>query len=318
VASTRNNASLVTHFAATKQLMTVRKGKPQEKASAGHAPQGPTPRRVAPSSSGAGSKKRKGKSERLKKRKAKEANKKAEADDGGFTMVNRSTARMMGIRVPVGDERTCLADALWVCLCAFLCNLQLQQRDVQMALMSADDDQDPSVAMANEYALQHGVQICFQRGLSSPVMLFRQLDGVFLVRLAISTEGGTDYHFVAYLAKHGFVIDNFPGKRVPARDDADRTNNQEAVKVFFKLFPGATQIQMTSVHQLVLMPEPPASPQFHKLSANHGKPSQRLAIFPLRAPRSWLSAHVGPVVLGVLPTDKSKEVVLNCKSTQLP
>ena len=48
------------------------------------------------------------------------------------------------------------------------------------------------------------------------------------------------------------------------------------------------------------------------------QPSHRLAIFPLRAPCSWLSAHVGPVVLGVLPTDKSKEVVLNCKSTQLP
>ena len=84
VASTRNSASLVTHFPSTmpKQLMTV----PKEKSSAGHAPQGPTPRRVAPSSSGAGSKKRKGKSERLKKRKAKEANKKAEADDGGFTI----------------------------------------------------------------------------------------------------------------------------------------------------------------------------------------------------------------------------------------
>ena len=245
--------------------MTVSKEKPKAKSSAVHAPQGPTPRRVAPSSSGAGSKKRKGKSERLKKRKAKEAAKKAQLDDGGFTLLNREVARKMGICVPIGSARTCLADALWVCLCAFVPSLQIRQGDVQKALGNIDEqDPDPTIAMANEYAAHHGVQICFERQLDSPANLFRQADGVFLVRLAISAGVGTDHHFVAYIAKHGLVIDNFPGKRVPAVEDSDRVSNREALKVFFKLFPGAMKINMTSVHRFVDGKHPASPPRPHR------------------------------------------------------
>ena len=155
--------------------------------------------------------------------------------------------------------------------------------------MSADDNQDPPVAMANEYALHHGVQICFQCGMSNPAMLFRQPDGVFLVWLAINTYMGTGYHFVAYVAKHGLVIDNFPGKRVHATDDGDRTNNQEAIKLFFKLSPGATQIQMTSV------PQPPALHQRHPNFTNCPQTIPKTCHSPLASPRwtrcFWSSTH---------------------------
>ena len=101
---TRHGSTLVVHFPSAKRLVAATTTK--KDAHKSDPPREPIPRRVAPSSSGAGSEKHKEKSTRLKKRKAKEANKKTKADDGGFTMVNRSTARVMGIRVPVGDERT--------------------------------------------------------------------------------------------------------------------------------------------------------------------------------------------------------------------
>ena len=34
----------------------------------------------------------------------------------GFTLESRGRVRAIGLVAPVGDERTCLADALWVVL----------------------------------------------------------------------------------------------------------------------------------------------------------------------------------------------------------
>ena len=262
VASTRNSASLVTHFPSTKQLMTV----PKEKSSAGHAPQGPIPRRVAPSSFGAGRKKRKGKSERVKKRKAEEAGKKAAADDGGFALMARGEAREQGVSVPAGSQRTCLPDAMWAATKSLLPHIKLSLKEVRKSLPPSPDQADPNISMAKRFAAGYRIQIEYDRQLNNPKALFDRRIGVFLVLLRIETSARLDQHFVTYLAETGHVIDNEPRSKVPIIE-SDRNTNPRALRVFSQLFPRAESIFVKSVFELKR--QPPASPQFRKLSANH-------------------------------------------------
>jgi len=214
-------------------------------------PREPIPRRVAPSSSGAGSKKRKEKSTRLKKRKAQEVLAKARNDDGGFTLTARGKVRKLGINVPVGNEYTCLPDALHTLIEYLAPKMAIKQKEVRAAL-TRSDGKDPDVSMAMEYVDQHKMKLRFRRELSSPASLFSTRGGTFLVRLRIVSDEDEDpdHHFVAYLAEPGFVVDNHRRQPVPTIDDKDRTSNQEAIKVFSSLFPGAERIQLTSVHEL--------------------------------------------------------------------
>ena len=81
---------------------------------ANRGPQGSTPRRVGPSSGTAGSAgaKTRGKSERVAKRKLEEAAQAEGADDGGYALHARGKVRRQGIFVPIGNERSCLRNAL--------------------------------------------------------------------------------------------------------------------------------------------------------------------------------------------------------------
>ena len=267
VASTRNSASLVTHFPATKQLMTVPKEKPKETSSAGHAPQGPTPRRVAPSSSGAGREKRKEKSERLMERKAKKAKEKAAADDGGFALMARGEAREQGVSIPAGSQRTCLPDAMWAAMKSLLPHTKLSLKEVRKSLPPSPDQADPNISMAKRFAAGYRIQIKYDRQLNNPKALFDRRIGVFLVLLRIETSAGLDQHFVTYLAETGHVIDNELRSKVPIIEESDRSTNPCALKVFSQLFPRAESIFIKSVFELKR--QLPASPQFRKLAANH-------------------------------------------------
>ena len=81
---------------------------------ANREPQGSTPRRVGPSSGTAGSAgaRTRGKSERMTKRKLEEAAQAEGADDGGYALQARGKVRRQGIFVPIGNERSCLRNAL--------------------------------------------------------------------------------------------------------------------------------------------------------------------------------------------------------------
>ena len=73
---------------------------------------------------------------------------------------------------------------------------------------------------------------------------------MFLVELKIVCTCGTDYHCVAYLASSGHLIDNEPRAKVPVIDDSDRANNKSAIRVFFRLFPNATEIWVEAVSRV--------------------------------------------------------------------
>jgi hypothetical protein len=92
-------------------------------------PQGSTPRRVRPSSGSAGSAgaENRGKSERMTKRKLKEAAQAKEAEDGGYAVQARGKVRRQGIFVPIGNDRSCLRDAMRAAMLATKPSLALKE-----------------------------------------------------------------------------------------------------------------------------------------------------------------------------------------------
>jgi hypothetical protein len=98
--------------------------------------------------------------------------------------------------------------------------------------------------MAKTFVGGYGLDLHYDRRLNNPRALFRQRDGAYLVQLQLFTDVGIDYHYVAYLAATGHVIDNLPRAKVPAVDDIDRSTNKLAIKVFAQFFPGVQQLQI--------------------------------------------------------------------------
>ena len=86
-----------------------------------------------------------------RKRSAKEAAA-AEEEDGGFTLESRGFVRAAGEAVAVGDDRTCLPDALWICLTA--CGKRIKLIAVRKSMVHRDENSDPTYAMAKSTALQ--------------------------------------------------------------------------------------------------------------------------------------------------------------------
>ena len=58
--------------------------------------------------------------------------------------------RRLGIKVPVGSQNTCLADACWVGAHDAKSGLELQLSDVRAALTTPDES-DPNVSMAKGF-----------------------------------------------------------------------------------------------------------------------------------------------------------------------
>ena len=113
------------HFPSSKQLVTPSLATLAKKKT---TPRGPRPRLVGPSAGFAGDA---GAETRVptgtkkgKKRKAQEG--KEHKEGGGFALFARGRVRREGFFVPVGDERTCLPDALYSAMraqpCLMLCH----------------------------------------------------------------------------------------------------------------------------------------------------------------------------------------------------
>ena len=71
------------------------------------------------------------------------------------------------------------------------------------------------------------------------------------MQLVIETDDSSspDFHYVAYLAAEGMVVDNYPRAKVPVVDDTDRSSGKAATKVFYQLFPGASKITLGAVSE---------------------------------------------------------------------
>ena len=256
VTKTRDKSTLITSFTSSKQLVAPTATPTLKRKD---APREPRPRSLGPSAGSArdaGAEKRVPKSKssrsRAKKRKLRAIAKETE-EEGGFALLARGGVRRQGAFVPIGNERTCLPDALHVGMMDVRPSLQLQQSATRAALMS--EASDPTFAMAKLYAAQHGIDLNYDRTLNCPQRLFDRCQGTFLVQLQISTLAGVDYHYVAYLAAEGYVIDNEPGGKVPGVLDKDRCSNRAALKVFQGLFPRATKIFVKAVSELRIIKE---------------------------------------------------------------
>ena len=254
---TRHGATLITSFPSSKQLVVALKTSQKD------APRRPRrepdgPRAGSAGSAGTGGH---GKSERLVKRKAQEAVSKAKRQKGGFTSVARGELRLQGVAIPVGNDATCLPDALWALMMFLRPSIGLSQAAVQSALMTGDET-DPSFFAAAEFAAGFDVALLYKRQIGSPRALFRQSVGAFLVQLIICTDNSDspDYHYVAYLAATGTLIDNYPRAKVPIIDDGDRSSRSRAAKVFYELFPGASNIRIGAVSEAIQHLKPRTQP----------------------------------------------------------
>ena len=247
---TRIGATLITSFPSSKQLFveTSKKDAPRRPR---REPDGP--RAGSAGSAGTGGH---GKSERLVKRKAhdkaKKAKKKAKRTVGGFTLASRGDIRGQGISIPVGQENTCMPDALWSLILALDPDPSLSLSQLRSAIMPADGS-DPSVDAAADLVSRYGMELAFRSELNSPRLLWNTFKGLYLLQLHVKTDAGLDSHFVGYLAADGLVVDNYPRSKVPRIEASDRSR-KNAPKVFYALFPGASQITLGAVLELRYTP----------------------------------------------------------------
>ena len=214
--------------------------------------QGRRPPRVRPSSGLAGlagAESSKGKSERLKKRKAQEQATNEVGEDGGAFLEPRGKVRRQGIAVPVGTERTCMPDSVWSALIALYPHLKLDLETVRRAIPQLATA-DPNFTQAQTFVSGYGAELAYDRRINSPRDLFRRREGVYFVQLDITTAHGTDKHYVTYLAATGHVIDNYPRVSVPLIEETERQCNKKAIQVFKQLFPGARRVFMKAVSEL--------------------------------------------------------------------
>ena len=245
---TRIGATLITSFPSSKQLIVALKTSQKD------APRRPRrepegPRAGSAGSAGTGGR---GKLKRRADDKAKKAKKKAKRTVGGFTLASRGDIRGQGISIPVGQENTCMPDALWSLILALDPDPSLSLSQLRSAIMPADGS-DPSVDAAADLVSRYGMELAFRSELNSPRLLWNTFKGLYLLQLHVKTDAGLDSHFVGYLAADGLVVDNYPRSKVPRIEASDRSR-KNAPKVFYALFPGASQVTLGAVLELRYTP----------------------------------------------------------------
>ena len=97
------------------------------------------------------------------------------------------------------------------------------------------DGTDPCLHIAIVYATTIGIDLAARSDINSPRLLWSRDSGCYLAQLNVQTDDSVDYHFVAYLAGGGVLLDNYPGRKVPKMKTPERTRKQ-APKVFKRLF----------------------------------------------------------------------------------
>jgi hypothetical protein len=242
---TRHGSTLVEHFSSSKALVTAPATLAKKDAPRRPRRETEGPRAGSAGSAGTGGR---GKPKRRAHDKAKKAKKKAKRTVGGFTLASRTDIRGQGISIPVGQQNTCMPDALWSLILALDPDPSLSLGQLRSAIMPADGS-DPSVDAAADLVSRYGMVLAFRSELNSPRLLWNTFKGLYLLQLHVKTDVGLDSHFVGYLAADGLVVDNYPRCKVPRIEASDRSR-KNAPKVFYALFPGASQITLGAVLEL--------------------------------------------------------------------
>jgi len=162
---------------------------------------------------------------------------------GGCAFLSTSEAVKAGAAVARGTARTCLADALWSALKT--AGVHVTVKEVR-SKMSAKF-QDPCVLDAARYTALVGARMELVQKLSgSAFNLFNQRVGSYLVRLELRSEDQRFFHFVAYDASTGRLLDNDLGQ-VPVIEDADRADRAAAIATIVAIYRHVTEVRIRDV-----------------------------------------------------------------------
>jgi hypothetical protein len=166
---------------------------------------------------------------------------------GGYILRGRGEVRSGGAIVPIGNSRTCMADACRVV--AHELKVSISERVCREGLRCALTD--PSMTDAHAFMRMHGIKLTHHQALDGSVKgLLSQPTGVFLIRLEIILDGGeSDFHMLAYNAGSKLMFDNEPGAKVPEIEPSDWASSATAVKIYKHMFPNAFEIIQKSVFQ---------------------------------------------------------------------
>jgi hypothetical protein len=177
----------------------------------------------------------------------------AERLTGGCAFVSRKRVRAEGAAVATGTlretrvGRTCLPDSLWSALKT--AGVTVELKDVRAALPS--EFRDPSVPEAMRYAQTLGMQLEIRRRLTgSVVKLFRMTKGSFLVRLELKDNTGSFFHFVAFDAAAGLVLDN-DLTLIPRIEACDRLDNRSAIATLSLIYPHVAEVRIRDVFEVL-------------------------------------------------------------------
>ena len=156
-----------------------------------------------------------------------------EGDDGGYVAQGRGAAREEdGQRsLEVGDETTCLPNALDISLVAF--GIELERHATLSIMPAAGSYPNADVAINFVRGLEIGVDLKLRPDLSNnELKLVRVKGGVFVVKLLVWVGKKCDKHFISFDANTGVLRDNYKFAKKITLTEADKTNMTEARKVF--------------------------------------------------------------------------------------
>jgi hypothetical protein len=110
---------------------------------------------------------------------------------------------------------------------------------------------DPSVPDAKKYAHTQGMQLeLCHRLRGSVINLFRMTKGSFLVRLELKDNTGSFFHFVAFDAVAGLVLDNdLP--LIPKIEECDRLDNPSAIAALRLIYPHVAEVRIKEVFEVI-------------------------------------------------------------------
>ena len=202
---------------------------------------------------GVGGQKRKPKRKR-KSRGTQKFNKKAAAQDGGYTDKGRMHFKGGGGLLVTGSTgaRSCLPDSISMLLPSF--SISVDPKEMR-SIMPNDPTKNTLFSDADLYLEKHGLTLlrCTQRFTvkGGPALALLRTKGTFVVQLTITTgkeDKNPDLHCVAYDGKT--VRDNYKYSKVKELDGSDSDNFEAARQVFDSLFQPGLQVRIKNVYEL--------------------------------------------------------------------
>jgi hypothetical protein len=173
----------------------------------------------------------------------------------GYTNLGRGDFRKQGgtaVSGPVGQEqRTCLPDALYVCL-----KHQGSGATLAEARSCMPDEGDTSIGDIKPFALEHGFKIesAGNDFSCNPRKTLSLLSGHHIVLLTLTDADNDRHEHACALTDVGgtmYIVDNMARRDLMAIGPEDRESQKDALKVFKNLFPGATRLSVRTVYSVV-------------------------------------------------------------------